>query len=97
VFAERLVRATCNEAEYQSLIGGLSTALEIVVDEITARGDTQLFVRRDKGEWKTHKSRLRVLHDEANGLTEQFDAFDIDHIPRVQNSVADSLVESAFG
>jgi ribonuclease HI len=96
-FAERIGRATCNEAEYQSLIGGLSTALDIGVDEITVRGDSQLVVRQVRGEWKTNELRLRVLRDEANELIDQFDAFEIEHVPRAQNSAADSLAESAFG
>ena len=90
-FAERIGRATCNEAEYQSLIGGLSTALDIGVDEITVRGDSQLVVRQLRGEWETREPRLRVLGDEANELIEQFDPFEIDHMPHVQNSVPDSL------
>jgi ribonuclease HI len=96
-FAERIGRATYNEAEYQSPIGGLSTALEIGVDEITARGDSQLVVRQVREKWKTNKQPLRVLRDEANELIEQFDLFEIEHVPRAHNSVADSLVESAFG
>jgi len=96
-FAERIGRATCNEAEYQSLIGGLSTALDMGVDEITVMGDSQLVVRQVRGEWQTNELWLRVLRDEANELIEQFDAFEIEHVPRVENSVADSLVESAFG
>ena len=96
-FAERIGRATCNEAEYHSLIGGLSTALEIGVDEMTVRGDSQLVVRQVRGEWKTNELRLRVLRDEANELIGQFDTFEIEHVPRVENSVADSLVERAFG
>jgi len=67
------------------------------VDEITVRGDSQLVVRQVRGEWKTNELRLRVLRDEANQLIEQFDAFEIEHVPRAKNSVADSLVESAFG
>ena len=67
------------------------------VDEITVRGDSQLVVSQVRGEWKTNELRLRVLRDEANELIEQFDAFEIEHVPRAQNSVADSLVESAFG
>ena len=96
-FAERIGRATCNEAEYQSLIGWLRLALDEGVDDITVRGDSQLVVRQIRGEWETREPRLRVLGDEANELIEQFDAFEIEHVPRVENSVADSLVESAFG
>jgi ribonuclease HI len=53
-------------------------------------------VRLVRGEWKTNELRLRVLRERANDLIEQFDSFEIEHVPRVQNSVADSLVESAF-
>jgi ribonuclease HI len=45
-FAERIGRATCNETEYQSLIGGLSTAEDIGLDEITVTGDSQLVLRQ---------------------------------------------------
>jgi len=38
-FADRIGRATSAEAEYQALIGGLSTGLEMVVDEIIIQGD----------------------------------------------------------
>ena len=96
-FAERIGRATCNEAEYHALISGLRIALDEGVDDITVRGDSQLVVRQVRGEWKTNEQRLRVLRDEANGLIEQFDTFEIEHVPRAQNSVADSLVGSAFG
>jgi ribonuclease HI len=96
-FAERIGRATCNEAEFRSLISGLTTALEIGVDEITVKGDSQLVVRQIRGEWRINKQHLRVLRDEANELLGQFDRFEIEHIPRIQNSVADSLVERAFG
>lgn len=96
-FAERIGRATCNEAEYHSLIGGLRLALDEGVDDIAVRGDSQLVVRQIRGEWRTNKQHLRVLRDEANELLGQFDTFEIKHVPRVENSVADSLVERAFG
>ena len=96
-FSERIGRATCNEAEYQSLIVGLTTALEIGVVEITVRGDSRLVVRQIRGEWRTNKQHLKILRDEANELMGQFDTFEIEHVPRVENSVADSLVERAFG
>ena len=82
---------------FGAAFGGLSTALDIGVDEITVRGDSQLVVRQVRGEWKTNELRLRVLRDEANELIGQFDTFEIEHVPRVENSVADSLVERAFG
>jgi ribonuclease HI len=60
-FAERIGRATCNGAEYQSLIGGLRIALDEGVDVITVRGDSQLVVRQVRGEWETDELRLPLL------------------------------------
>ena len=57
-FAESIGRAACNDDEYQSLIGGLKTAINDNVDDITVREDSQLVVRQLKGEWGTHKLRL---------------------------------------
>jgi len=96
-FAERIGRATYNEAEYHAVIGGLGIALDECVDDITVRGDSQLVLRQNRGEWKTNEQPLRVLSDEAKGLIEQFDRFEIEHVPSLQNSVADLLVEIAFG
>jgi ribonuclease HI len=60
-FAERIGRATCNEAEYQSLIGGLRLALDEGVDDITVRGDSQLVVRQVRGEYKTREAGIEFL------------------------------------
>jgi ribonuclease HI len=101
-FAERIGRATCNESEYQALISGLRNALNEDVDDNTGRGDSQLVVRQvrcewEACEWEAIEPRLRVLRDEANELIEQFETFEIEHVPRIHKSVADSLVELAFG
>ena len=37
------------------------------------------------------------IRNESKGVIEQFDAAKIERIARVQNTVADSLVETAFG
>jgi len=96
-FAERIGRATCNESEYQALISGLRNALNEDVDDNTGRGDSHLVVRQVRCEWEAREPRLRVLRDEANELIEQFETFEIEHVPHIHKSVADSLVELAFG
>ena len=95
-YSEHIGRATNNEVEYQSLIRGLGTALDLGVNELTAKGDSELVVCQMRSEWKTREPRLRKLRDEANMLVEQFDEFEIEHIPRIENGVADSLVDDAF-
>jgi ribonuclease HI len=95
-FGEPKERATCNEAEYHALICGLRIALDLGVDELTAKGDSELVVCQMRSEFKTREPRLRKLRDEANMLVKQFDEFEIKHIPRIENEVADSLVDISF-
>lgn len=58
-YSEHIGKATNNEAEYQALISGLRTALNMSVDDITARGDSQLVVDQVRGEWKAREPRPR--------------------------------------
>lgn len=95
-YSEHIGRATSNEVEYQSLIRGLRTALDLGVEEITAKGDSELVVCQMRSEYKTREPRLRKLGDEENMLVDQFDESEIEHIPRIENGVADSLVDDAF-
>lgn len=93
---DRIGTATCNEAEYHALIQGLELTSKKECAEVEARGDSQLIVRQVTGEWQTKEPRLRELRDRAQDLVEEFDTFEIRHIPREENREADALVEQAF-
>jgi ribonuclease HI len=93
---DRIGRATCNEAEYHALIRGLEVASKKGCTEVEARGDSQLIVRQVTGEWQTKEPRLRELRDRVREVAEEFEQFEIQHIPREENWEADALVEQAF-
>lgn len=93
---DRIGRATCNEAEYQALIRGLETASEKGCTEVEARGDSQLIVRQVTGDWQTNEQHLRKLRARTQELADEFEQFEIQHIPREENREADALVEQAF-
>jgi ribonuclease HI len=93
---DRIGTATCNEAEYHALIRGLEVASEKGYTEVEARGDSQLIVRQVTGDWQTKEPRLRELRDHVREVTEEFEQFEIRHIPREENREADALVEQAF-
>jgi ribonuclease HI len=93
---DRIGRATCNEAEYHALIRGLEVASKKGCTEVKAKGDSQLIVHQVRGDWKTNEPHLRKLRDSAQELADEFEQFEIQHIPREENREADALVEQAF-
>jgi ribonuclease HI len=93
---DRIGTATCNEAEYHALIRGLEVTSEKGYTEVEARGDSQLIVRQVAGDWQTKESHLRELRDRVRELADEFEQFEIQHIPREENREADALVEQAF-
>jgi ribonuclease HI len=93
---DRIGRATCNEAEYHALIRGLEVASKKGCTEVEARGDSQLIVHQVRGDWKTNEPHLRKLRDGAQELADEFEQFEIRHIPREENREADALVDQAF-
>ena len=88
--------ATSNEAEYHALIKGLEVASKQGCTEVKARGDSQLIVRQVTGDWQTKEPHLREIRDRVREVAEEFEQFEIQHIPREENREADALVEQAF-
>jgi ribonuclease HI len=82
--------------EYHALIQGLEVASEKGCSEVEARGDSQLIVRQVTGEWQTKEPRLRELRDRVREVADEFEQFEIQHIPREDNREADALVDRAF-
>ena len=94
--SEPLGKATNNEAEYHALIRGLEAASEKGCATVEVRGDSQLIVNQVTGEWDTNEQHLRELRDRAQEVADEFEQFEIQHIPREENREADELVDRAF-
>eukprot|EP00957_Ditylum_brightwellii_P062026 4707342-Ditylum_brightwellii.AAC.1 len=88
--------STNNEAEYTGLVTGLKHAHSLGVRQIVAQGDSLLVVNQLNGEWRVKNERLKHFFREAVKLREQFDSFQINHIPRAENSRADMLANIAM-
>ena len=89
---EYLGVATNNQAEYKSLIIGMTRALEMGVQTIVAYMDSQLAVKQINGEYKVKNPGLQMLYRDAKKLTKQFQQFSIKHVPRDMNTAADRVV-----
>jgi ribonuclease HI len=91
-----LGRQTNNVAEYQGLILGLRRAQEMGAREVEVRADSQLMIRQLGGQYAVRNAALKPLHAEALRLLRGFARFDLQHIPREQNSLADEMSNRAI-
>jgi ribonuclease HI len=91
-----LGRQTNNVAEYQGLLLGLRHALELGAREVEVRADSQLMIRQLKGEYAVRNTALKPLHAEALRLLRGFSRYDLQHVPREENALADEMSNRAI-
>jgi ribonuclease HI len=84
--------ATNNVAEWTALILGLQAATNRGIRRLAVRLDSELVVKQMRGEYRVKHADLQPLHRRALALVRGFEHFDIRHIPRKQNALADALV-----
>ncbi len=87
---------TNNYAEYTSLIIGLEKALELGVNEVEVRMDSELIVKQMLGQYRVKNQNLKPLYETAKGLAGRFSQFRIIHIERALNKEADRLANQAM-
>lgn len=88
--------ATNNEAEYAALLRGLVEARELGYSAVEAVGDSELIVRQVDGDWRCKAENLKPLRAEVVKVAEDFDEFEIRHVPREENAEADDLANAAL-
>jgi ribonuclease HI len=91
-----LGKQTNNVAEYEGLLLGLKHANELGYREVEVRADSQLLVRQLKGEYAVRHAGLKPLHAEALRLLRAFDRFELKHVPREENALADEMSNRAI-
>jgi ribonuclease HI len=96
---ERLVRLdfggemTNNEAEYDTLIAGLSDLVQTLTDanrspaefSVEVRGDSRLAINQISGVWKARDERMRVRRNEVRELLSRFAAYRLKLQPREES------------
>ncbi len=85
---------TNNEAEYYGLIEALKRAYEIGCKSLKIFTDSELLQKQMRGIYKVRAANLRVLYDEALRLLKNFECFEITHVKREFNELADSLAKA---
>lgn len=94
--SETIGVATNNVAEYTALLRGLERAVELGARRIRVRADSLLLIEQLKGNYKVKNAGLRPLWQQARELLRRFDAIDLQHVRREQNTAADALVNRAL-
>jgi len=94
--SESIGVATNNQAEYLALIAGLKLALTEGITSLEVFADSQLIERQIKKIYKVKNARMKPLYLQAVELINQFESFQINHIPREDNARADELANLAL-
>jgi ribonuclease HI len=87
--------ATNNMAEYEALIFGLTVAISLGVLELLDKGDSQLIIRQVLGECCCNNPQLAAYLIHVRKLEKDFDALELQHVPREGTSAADALSAKA--
>ncbi|XP_031111906.1 uncharacterized protein LOC116015878 [Ipomoea triloba] len=90
-------RASNNEAEYEAVIGGLRMAKALKVQRIRIKTDSRLVVGQVTGTCEVKNERLGRYKKITEGLLGEFEAYELEHVPRAENTEADILSKIALG
>ena len=88
--------ATNNVAEWTGLVTGLEAALDLGVDDLAVRLDSELVVKQISGAYRVKHEGLIPLHAKAKVLLRKFARVDVQHVRRKENAAADALVNQVL-
>ena len=83
--------ATNNEAEYETLLKGMTMVQRMGGKSIKLFSDSRLVVSQVKGEFEAKYERMQGYLNQVKCMQLKFDSFDLLHVPRNGNAHADSL------
>jgi ribonuclease HI len=87
---------TNNQAEYQALILALKEAAGLRPEKLIIKSDSQLMVKQISGEYKVKDAELISLFNLVQHQLRIIKSWEIDFIPRDENSRADKLANEAI-
>jgi phosphoribosylglycinamide formyltransferase-1 len=91
-----LGEATNNVAEYTALHRALEAAQSLDAEQIIVYSDSELLVRQINGQYKVKSDLIRPLFAESVAMLGLFKNWQVSHIPREKNKLADELVNKAL-
>ena len=94
--AEFIGEVTNNVAEYIALAKGLEATIALGFSEVSIKMDSQVVVRQVIGQYRVKETRLEILHAWVMDLLGHFDRWEIAHIKRELNALADKLANDGI-
>ena len=73
------------------MIFGLTQALTLGVRQLLVKGDSQLIIKQIRGDCSCNNPQLVAYLIHVRKLEKDFDALELQHVPRELNSAADEL------
>ena len=86
---------TNNEAEYEALLMGMSMVQKMGRKVVELFSDSRLVVGQVRGELEARDPRMQGYLGRVRRMQTKFESFDLSHIPRGENTHADSLATLA--
>ena len=83
--------ATNNEAEYETLLEGMTMVQRMGGKSIKLFSDSRLVVGQVRGEFEAKDERMQEYLSQVKCLQLKFDSFDLLHVPRSGNAHVNSL------
>jgi ribonuclease HI len=88
---------TNNVAEYTAVVRAVALGLELGARRLELLLDSKLIVEQISGRWRVKDAKLRVLWAEVLTLLRKLpDGWTAAHVPRAENSLADSMCNEAI-
>ena len=87
--------ATNNEAEYEALLKGMFMVQRMGGKAVNIFSDLRLVVDQVKGKLEARDERMQGYLSQVRHLQSGFESFSLLHVPRSENTHADSLVTLA--
>lgn len=94
--SEKIGNTTNNVAEYKALLKAITECKKLNILSVKFYTDSQLLARQINGIYKIKDERLKSIYIKIKGKLLGFRNWEITHIPREQNVVADKLANKPF-
>jgi hypothetical protein len=82
-------------AEYEALVNGLRIAIELGVQRLDARGDSQLVIDQVMKNSHCRDRKMEAYCDEVRRLEDKFYGLELNHVARWYNETANELAKIA--
>jgi ribonuclease HI len=87
--------ASNNVTEYEALVTGLQIAVELGVQHLDVRGDSQLMIDQVMKSLSCRDPKIEAYCEEVRRLEDKFHGLELNHIARKYNEATDELAKIA--